>query len=147
MSEITGNISFDDSAMTSVIADYLDDRLRDYAFREDIANTIAASDVLCSSIAEDLDYGPIIEGVTEDIRFNHMDEIVESMTGDLAAALIDDVSFCESFHEVIQGYVDDNVEIPDGDELNLKIANLEKMVARLTQDIIRIEKKPFWRFW
>ena len=147
MSEITGNISFDDSAMATAIADYLDDRFQDYAFRDKIANTIAISESLCSAIAEDLDYGPIIEGVTEDLRFNHINEIAESMTGDLAAALIDDVSFCESFHEVIQGYVDDNVEIPDGDELNLKIANLEKMVARLTQDIIRIEKKPFWRFW
>ena len=145
MTEIRADIVFAGTEIAELVGDFLNEKLYDYAFRADIAQCIAGSDQLCSDVLENLDYSPIIEGVTEDIRYNHMDEVAEAMVEDFTNSLIENDAFMESMHEVIENRVDEII-MSRVKELTDRLAVAERAIVELKLERSS-SKKTFWKGW
>jgi uncharacterized SAM-dependent methyltransferase len=145
MTEIRADLIFTGTDIAELVGEHLNEKLYDYAFRADIAQVIAGSDQLCSDVLENMDYSDIIEGVTENIRFNHMDEVAESMVEDFTNRLIENTAFMESMHEVIENRLDETI-MNRVNELAKRLANAERSIVEL-QSKLSSSKKAFWRGW
>jgi hypothetical protein len=145
MTEIRAELIFPDTVIAEAMGEYLNEKIYDYAFRCDVAQVIASSDVLCSDILENMDYSSIVEGVTEDIRYNHMDEVAEAMVEDFTNSILENTMFMESMHEKIEQYLDETI-MNRVKELSDRLANAERVVAELKINRSS-SKKTFWKGW
>lgn len=145
MPEVTADLVFHDTVIAELVGSYLDDKIREYDFRNDIANVISSSDALCSDVIENMDYSCVIEGVTEEIRHNYMDEVAESMVEDFTNSVVDNEGFMEALHEKIEQYLDETV-MTRVNELAKRLANAERAIVELRTQV-SAASKPFWRRW
>jgi len=146
MTEIRAELILPDTVIAEAMGEYLNEKIYDYAFRYDVAQVIASSDVLCSDILENMDYASVIEGVTEDIRHNHMDEVAESMVEDFTNSILENTMFIESMHENIDAYILENVKFDEVEALTNRIADLEKSIIDMKVQAVT-SKKTFWKGW
>ena len=145
MTEIRADIVFAGTDIAELVGEHLNEKLYESSFRSDIAQVIAGSDQLCSDILENMDYQSIIEGVTEDIRYNHMDEVAEAMVEDFTNSLIENDAFMESMHEVIENRVDEII-MSRVKELTDRLAVAERAIVELKLERSS-SKKTFWKGW
>jgi len=140
MTEIRADLIFTGTEIAEIVGEHLNEKMYDYAFRTDIAQVIASSDVLCSDVLENMDYSSIVEGVTEDIRYNHMDEVAEAMVEDFTNSILENTMFMESMHEKIEQYLDETI-MNRVKELSDRLAIVELKLERSSS------KKTFWKGW
>jgi hypothetical protein len=144
MTEIRADLIFTGTDIAELVGEHLNEKIYDYAFRADIAQVIASSDALCSDVLENMDYSSIVEGVTEDIRYNHMDEVAEAMVEDFTNSLLENTAFMESMHEQIEDRIDETI-MDRVNDLAKRLINAERAIVEIQSK--SSSKKTIWRNW
>lgn len=142
MPEISGKIEFESYDLADVIGNFIDNKLssRDDDFMQRLIMGIEQFSDLAENCAEHISYDSLIEGVTENIRFNHIEEVSSAISDDIVTALDDNIEFCD----FIEKYIDKAIQTRymSIDEVLTKQAIA---ISTLTQIVDSMQSKKFWK--